>query len=74
MGEATLSFKKAAAKAVADGELKRALQNVKTGFVAKRAAAKSKSPEFDGLRTEARAIKDHTLTHLDLYLEAYESK
>ena len=74
MAEATLSFKKAAANALADGELQRALQNIKTGFVAKRAAAKAKLPEFDALRTEARAIKDHTLTHLDLYLEAYESK
>ena len=74
MAGATLSFKKAASNALADGELQRALQNVKTGFVAKRAAAKAKLPEFDALRTEARAIKDHTLTHLDLYLEAYESK
>src|SRR5262249_52895393 len=73
MAEATLSFKKAAEKALADGELQRALQNVKTGFVAKRAVARAKLPEFDTLRTEARAIKDHTLTHLDLYLEAYES-
>jgi L-lactate dehydrogenase complex protein LldF len=74
MAEATISFKKAASEALADGELQRALQNVKTGFVAKRAAAKSGLPEFETLRAEARAIKDHTLTHLDLYLEAYESK
>jgi len=74
MAEATISFKKAASEALADGELQRALQNVKTGFVAKRAAAKSRLPEFEALRAEARAIKDHTLTHLDLYLEAYESK
>ena len=31
-------------------------------------------PEFDALRDSARAIKDHTLAHLDLYLEAYERK
>ena len=37
-------------------------------------AAKAKLPEFDQLRDEARAIKDHTLAHLDLYLEAYERK
>jgi L-lactate dehydrogenase complex protein LldF len=74
MAEANISFKKAASEALADGELQRALQNVKTGFVAKRAAAKSRLPEFEALRAEARAIKDHTLTHLDLYLEAYESK
>jgi L-lactate dehydrogenase complex protein LldF len=74
MAEPTISFKKAAAEALADGELQRALQNVKTGFVAKRAVAKSRLPEFEALRAEARAIKDHTLTHLDLYLEAYEQK
>ena len=35
---------------------------------------RSKLPEFGALREEARAIKDHTLNHLDLYLEAYERK
>ncbi len=40
----------------------------------KRAAARAKLPEFDRLREEARAIKDHALAHLDLYLEAYERK
>jgi L-lactate dehydrogenase complex protein LldF len=74
MAEAALPFKKSAAQALADSELQRALQNVKTGFVAKRAGAMAKLPEFDALRAEARAIKDHTLAHLDLYLEAYEQK
>jgi L-lactate dehydrogenase complex protein LldF len=54
--------------------LQRALQNVKRGFVDKRQAARAKLPEFDTLREEARAIKDHTLSHLDLYLETYERK
>ena len=31
-------------------------------------------PEFEALRDSAKAIKDHTLAHLDLYLEAYERK
>jgi L-lactate dehydrogenase complex protein LldF len=31
-------------------------------------------PEFDRLRDSAREIKDHTLAHLDLYLEAFEEK
>ncbi len=34
----------------------------------------SKLPEFDALRDSARDIKNHTLQHLDLYLEAYEEK
>ena len=60
--------------ALADASLQKALLNVGHGFVAKRAAAKAELPEFDTLREEARAIKDHTLSHLDLYLEAYERK
>lgn len=31
-------------------------------------------PEFDALRDEAKAIKDHTLDHLDFYLEAFEQR
>jgi L-lactate dehydrogenase complex protein LldF len=65
-------FKHDVAAALADEKLQRALLNVKRGFIVKRALAKSKLPEFDALRAEARAIKDHTLTHLDLYLDAYE--
>jgi L-lactate dehydrogenase complex protein LldF len=68
------AFETNAQAALADGPLQRALLNVKRGFVLKRAAARAKLPEFDTLREEARAIKDHTLAHLDLYLEAYERK
>ncbi|HBH41081.1 MAG TPA: iron-sulfur cluster-binding protein [Rhizobiales bacterium] len=68
------TFKTNVAHALADVELQKALQNVKRGFVVKREAAKAKLPEFDKLRDEARAVKDHTLSHLDLYLEAYERK
>ena len=74
MGAATQDFKKAAARALADPALQKALLNVKRGFVAKREAARADLPEFDSLRDEARAIKDHALAHLDLYLEAYERK
>jgi L-lactate dehydrogenase complex protein LldF len=74
MTSASGDFNANAAQALADAELQRALFNVKRGFVAKRTAAKAKLPEFDLLCDEARAIKDHTLMHLDLYLEAYERK
>ena len=40
----------------------------------KRAAARDALPEFDALRDRAKAIKDHTIAHLDLYLEEYERK
>jgi len=74
MAFSTKSFEKNAEKALADAELQRALLNVKRGFIAKRDSAVEKLPEFDQLRGEARAIKDHTLSYLDLYLEAYEAK
>jgi len=74
MANARQDFQRSAAQALADPRLQKALQNVKRGFVDKRQAARAGLPEFDTLREEARAIKDHTLSHLDLYLEAYERK
>ncbi len=74
MASSSNSFTRNAREALADAELQRALLNVKRGFILKRAAAVEKLPEFETLRAEARAIKDHTLGHLDLYLEAYERK
>ena len=74
MASSSGSFTSNARKALADAELQRALQNVRRGFILKRETAVEALPEFDRLRAEARAIKDHTLGHLDLYLEAYEEK
>ncbi|HEY8566294.1 MAG TPA: LutB/LldF family L-lactate oxidation iron-sulfur protein [Beijerinckiaceae bacterium] len=67
-------FKQNAAQALADPQLQRALGNVRQGFIGKRQAAADKLPEFEALRDSAKDIKDHTLAHLDLYLEAYEAK
>ena len=52
--------------------LQRALGLARTGFPARRAQAVERLPEFEALREEGRAIKDHTLAHLDFYLELYE--
>jgi L-lactate dehydrogenase complex protein LldF len=60
------AFKANAAGALADAQLQRALTNVKRGFIVKREVARAKLPEFDRLCEEARAIKEHTLAHLDL--------
>lgn len=68
------AFKQNAVRALADGQLQKALGNVEKGFVAKRAAARAALPEFEALRDQARDIKTHVLAHLDLYLEAYEAK
>jgi L-lactate dehydrogenase complex protein LldF len=67
-------FKQNAARALNDVQLQKALGNVKQGFIDKRRMAADKLPEFEALRDAARDIKNHTLEHLDLYLEAYEEK
>ncbi|HEX2728088.1 MAG TPA: LUD domain-containing protein, partial [Beijerinckiaceae bacterium] len=67
-------FKDNAREALADPQLQRALGHVKRGFIGRRQAAVDKLPEFDALRDSAREIKNHTLAHLDLYLERYEDK
>jgi L-lactate dehydrogenase complex protein LldF len=67
-------FKENASRALADPQLQRAMANVKTGFIEKRAAVAARLPEFEDLRDAARDIKNHTLQHLDLYLETYEEK
>ncbi|GLK76733.1 iron-sulfur cluster-binding protein [Methylopila jiangsuensis] len=68
------AFKANAHRALNDPALQRALGNVETGFILKRRKAADKLPEFEALRDSARDIKNHTLAHLDLYLEAYERK
>jgi len=68
------AFKENVARAFNDANLQQALKKVPTGFVEKRALARERLPEFDALRDEGIAIKRHTLTNLDLYLEAYERK
>jgi L-lactate dehydrogenase complex protein LldF len=67
-------FKDNAGRALKDGQLKRALDNLDKGLVANRAKARANLPEFDKLRDLGRDIKNHTLEHLDLYLEAFEAK
>jgi L-lactate dehydrogenase complex protein LldF len=68
------NFSENARAAVADPQLQRAMAHVKTGFIGKRAKAAARLPEFEVLRDAARDIKDHTLAHLDLYLERYEAQ
>ena len=66
------SFETRVGEALVDPNLRQALGNVRTNFVGRRAAAKSALPEWGALSNEAKAIKDHVLTHLDVYLDAYE--
>ena len=70
----TPEFKSNAVGALNDKNLQKALGHVQVGFIEKRQVAADALPEFEALRDNAKEIKDHTLAHLDLYLEAYTEK
>ena len=59
--------------ALYDARLQKAM-NVAGNFGPRRTAAAARLPEFEALRDSARDIKNHTLAHLDLYLEQYETR
>ena len=65
-------FKPRARRALEDMDLQQALAKLKTGFVVKRAEAVAALPEFEALKRDAQSIKEHTLSHLDFYLETFE--
>jgi L-lactate dehydrogenase complex protein LldF len=67
------SFTANADAALADANLQRALARMKGGFPELRRRAVERLPEFEALREEGRAIRDHVLAHLDFYLERYEA-
>src|SRR5580704_6255464 len=66
------SFPANARIGLADPILQTALGLARTGFPLRRQQAIARLPEFEELREAGRAIKDHTLAHLDFYLELYE--
>ena len=68
------AFQENARRALHDELLQRALGKAEAGFQAKRREAAGRLPEFEALRDAAKAIKDHTLAHLDAYLEAFEKR
>ncbi len=70
----TPEFKSNAVEALANPNLQKAMGHVQVGFIEKRQTAANGLPEFEALRDNARDIKNHTLAHLDLYLEAYSEK
>src|SRR6266436_3589801 len=59
---------------LANENLQHALGLARTGFPLRRRLAIERLPEFEALRETGRSIKDHTLKHLDFYLELYEGK
>src|SRR5215469_18916599 len=67
------AFKENARRALGDAGLQKALARSGPSFVARRTAAVAALPEFEQLRDTARDIKNHTLAHLDFYLEEWEA-
>jgi L-lactate dehydrogenase complex protein LldF len=68
------NFKANARAGLANDNLQRALGLARTGFPLRRRLAVERLPEFEVLRETGRSIKDHTLEHLDFYLELYEGQ
>ncbi len=62
------SFPQAAADALADPQLRGNLSRATGTIRTKRAAAVAELPDWAELRAAGKAIKDHTLAHLDRYL------
>jgi L-lactate dehydrogenase complex protein LldF len=65
-------FPVAARRALADSQLRRNLGKATTTIRAKRAAVVAELPDWEDLRAAGQAIKQHTLAHLDQYLEQLE--
>ncbi len=66
-------FKKNAARAVGNEQLRQALAKAQDGFVGKRAQVVEQLPEFEQLREQGKTIGDHVLANLDYYLERYQA-
>ncbi|WP_029010898.1 lactate utilization protein B [Azospirillum halopraeferens] len=67
-------FPENARRALADDRLRAMLDKSASGFRLRRRMAADRLPEFEALRDRGRDIKDHTLAHLDLYLERFEAQ
>ena len=74
MKSAAHDFPARARSALNNPDLARALAKARTGFVDRRLAVVETLPEFQALRRVAREIKEHTLQHLDHYLERFEAR
>ena len=65
------TFDENAKAALADSQLRGALRNATSLFGQRRLAATKTVTDWEGLRTQARTIKDDVLLHLDQYLEEF---
>ncbi len=72
MKPATRDFKRAAAAAVDNKQVRANLDGLYQGFHHARERAAAETPDWEALRDRARGIKAHTLANLDHYLEMAE--
>ena len=68
------AFPEQARSALKDGRLQHALEHLKEGFQVRRANAFAQLFDPEGLREQARLIRNAALTHLDELLLQFESK
>ena len=68
------AFPDAAATALGNDQLRRNLANATSTIRVKRAAAVAELADWQELRAAGKAIKDHTLAHLDTYLTRLEQR
>lgn len=64
----TKEFRSKAAQTLEDKTVLQSLEHVYTGFHEGRLKAAADTPDWEDLRTKGKAIKDHTIAHLDYYL------
>ncbi|MBI1384287.1 MAG: DUF3390 domain-containing protein [Rhizobiales bacterium] len=72
MEQTSHRFKENAERALASSTLRVALDRTTTLLRTRRAAVVAAFPEFAEVRGTAARIKDHTIAHLDHYLEMFE--
>ncbi|HYD64237.1 LutB/LldF family L-lactate oxidation iron-sulfur protein [Azospirillum sp.] len=68
------SFPENSRRALENERLQYMLRKSGTGFQDKRRRAAERLPEFEDLRDQGKAIKNHVLENLDVYLEMFEAK
>lgn len=69
MKPVTSKFREKAAQTMGDTDIQSALENVYNGFFKARIAASGATDNWEEMRTQGKAIKDHTIANLDHYLE-----
>lgn len=69
MKPVTRDFRDKAAETISDSRLQSTLEKVYNGFFKARIAASEITDNWEQLRTQGKAIKDHTIANLDYYLD-----